>query len=319
MIRIGEFAQWMADDINSRYEREGISIRLQTMEKEKNNGVVLNGLWTDIKGDGAVPVLYLENAFDRYQKGESFGDISKEIGDIYLELYENSRNVEVPDINKESVKDMLRLDLIDTLAVKEFNDSLITYPVSCGYAIAVYADPPKDSPIQGRIRITGEIAEKMGYDREELLEDAVRSATRFDPPVLSSVADLMMPAGLGEEQVNYLAQRKRKIPDKLLVLTTQSKYLGASALYYPQVQRRIGDLVGGDYYVIPSSVHEVLVVPEGRETAVSDLASALKEVNSSLVRKEEQLGNRILQYRRETGRLYVAMDLDMQQNRERGR
>lgn len=319
MIRIGEFAQWMADDINSRYEREGISIRLQTMKKEKNNGVVLNGLWTDIKGDGAVPVLYLENAFDRYQKGESFGDISREIGDIYLELYENSRDVEVPDINKESVKDMLRLDLIDTLAVKEFNDSLITYPVSCGYAIAVYADLPKDSPIQGRIRITGEIAEKMGYDRDELLEDAVRSATRFDPPVLSSVADLMMPASPGEEQVNYLAQRKRKIPDKLLVLTTQSKYLGASALYYPQVQRRIGDLVGGDYYVIPSSVHEVLVVPEGRETAVSDLASALKEVNSSLVRKEEQLGNRILQYRRETGRLYVAMDLDMQQNIERGR
>ena len=100
-------------------------------------------------------------------------------------------------------------------------------------------------------------------------------------------------------------------PEGFLVLTTKDRYMGAAALFYPGMKERISDAIGGqDYYVVPSSVHEVMIVPYMEETSPEKLAVMLRNVNMCLVSAEERLGERILRYSRDTKELTVAADLN---------
>ena len=102
----------------------------------------------------------------------------------------------------------------------------------------------------------------------------------------------------------------------MLVLTTEEGYLGASALFYTDMQKRIGEIVGGDYYVIPSSVHEVLIMPELGQMNPNDMAAMVKEINELQVAPDERLGNRVMHYRADLDKLQVVADMDRVKEKE---
>ena len=93
--------------------------------------------------------------------------------------------------------------------------------------------------------------------------------------------------------------------------------LGASALFLPDVQKQIADTLGSGYYVMPSSIHEVLVVPDREDVSPRQLGQMVKDVNSAMVQPEEQLGNRVLHYNAMQGKLVIAADLDRSRGAER--
>ena len=97
---------------------------------------------------------------------------------------------------------------------------------------------------------------------------------------------------------------------QLLVLTTEDGILGASTLYYPGMTDRIARIVGGNYYVLPSSVHEVLIMPEGGRMSPEEMAQMVREINENEVSPKERLGNRVLHYREDLLLLQVAADTD---------
>ena len=87
--------------------------------------------------------------------------------------------------------------------------------------------------------------------------------------------------------------------------------MGAAALFYPGIQEKIARAIGNqDYYVLPSSVHEVIIIPDTGELSAMALAGMVFDVNMKLVDREERLGNRVLRYNRDTKELSVAADLD---------
>ena len=74
--------------------------------------------------------------------------------------------------------------------------------------------------------------------------------------------------------------------------------------------RQISEIVGGDYFVLPSSIHEVLILPDHGQIPVKDLLMMVKEVNEAEVLPEEQLGNKVLHFRADLQKLQVAAELD---------
>jgi len=96
----------------------------------------------------------------------------------------------------------------------------------------------------------------------------------------------------------------------IMVLTTESKWHGAVAIYFPEMRERISEVVSGSYYILPSSVHEMLIVPDKGLMTARDMAEIVREVNEHMVKPEDRLGNRVLYYDAERSRLLVAADLD---------
>ena len=115
-----------------------------------------------------------------------------------------------------------------------------------------------------------------------------------------------------DPEPNLLKENPHADPEsQLLVLTNKLSYHGATALFYPDTREEIGNILGQNFYVLPSSIHEVLIVPEKNAIAGPEqMVQMVKEINETQVAPEDRFGNRVLFYDRDTKELQIAADLD---------
>ena len=157
-------------------------------------------------------------------------------------------------------------------------------------------------------------------DSSRISNEEIFEYQASDFPRLSPIQEMLFGTMTGEAPQNLLIGGDVPEMPSLLVLTTEDGRLGASALYYNGIQERIGQIVGGDYYVLPSSVHEVLILPDDGHTNARELAEMVKQINENEVSPEERLGNKVLHFRTDLQKLQVAADMDHDKDRgkERG-
>lgn len=219
----------------------------------------------------------------------------------------------------EDIQDSLRVRLMDMKSNKETLENAVYEPVGCGYALVAYMELPEEIAEGGIANVPKGLAEASGFSARRIMMDARLGSQAMDFPKLCALQDVIFGFGTGEAPQNLLAGGEIPEGPSLLVLTTEGGVLGAAALYYPQMQSRIGEIVGGDYYVLPSSVHEVLIMPDDGHTSAKELAEMVKQINETEVRPEERLGNKVLHYRADLQKLQVAADMDHDKDRGKER
>ncbi len=211
------------------------------------------------------------------------------------------------------LRDWLRVRLADLHSGAEDLRDAVWQPAGCGYALVAYLTLP------GREEYTGDVpkgfGEAAGIPDRQILRDARLGSRTHE---LARLVPIEAVLGFGEPADLLTGEQAPGTPG-LLVLTTARGRLGAASLYYPGIQARIGNAVGGDYYVLPSSVHEVLILPDAGGRSPRELAGMVRDINEREVAPGERLGNRVLEYRADLDRLRVAADLDRARDRERGR
>lgn len=168
--------------------------------------------------------------------------------------------------------------------------------------------------------------EQWGIAPEELLPIAAANSPRCMPPHLESIADLL---GISEDAMEKAlltkpeqeedalppgqAQKKGGLPPEpdsdavsagreespLYVLTTRQGIYGAAAMLYPGILRSFAAAAGDDLYIIPSSVHEVLLQAKGGAPDVQDMNAIIREINAGEVQPKERLSDHVYLYSRE--------------------
>ena len=192
----------------------------------------------------------------------------------------------------EDIRDSLRVRLMDIKNNSETLQNSVYEPVGCGLALVAYMELPDEVAEGGIANVPVGLIESMpGIDAKTVLDDAMEGSIASDDVKLCAIQDMLMGPVLGQEPENYL--RSHNTPDaSLMVLTTGSGRLGASAFFYPVMDITIGEIIGRDYFVLPSSVHEVLIMPDNGEITPSELAKMVKEINETQVAPEERLTDR---------------------------
>ena len=79
----------------------------------------------------------------------------------------------------------------------------------------------------------------------------------------------------------------------LYVATTNSRYWGACVMVYPDFLRDVALFLGQDFYIIPSSVHEVLILPGKNAPTVENLNNIIAQINEKLLDPFERLSNQV--------------------------
>ena len=139
--------------------------------------------------------------------------------------------------------------------------------------------------------VTNELAEKLGYSEEELRKIALQEMPHYLGAVLFLLQDVMeMPEGISIDMPFY-------------VLSNNKQFFGASAILYPGMLPYLRMCLQSDFYMIPSSVHEVLLVPVEKPYTPDRLVSILKDANESIVRPEERLSWMLYRYDSKTGEI----------------
>ena len=314
-----DFYESVKESILSFMPEEYKNHNVRIEEVRKDGDISLHGL-SLIEGDsGTAPILYLEPYAKLYEQGCSEEEIFQNIADEYDKIEKNVPNLTMPDMSYENIKEYLRVRLVYNKNNTDYLRDHISVDAGCGYSLIVYVDFSEVLFEGAIINLRKDMLKELGADEREIIKAGIDGSVKYCPAILSYL-DEEVHSMLGDfEKEDLFKAGKVDHSRGALVLTTEDRFSGAATLFYPGVKERVAELVDWDYFIIPSSVHELLVIPADGTISAKELAMMVKTVNSYEVSKEEQLGNRVLFYDRTNNELGVICDLDKEKHRAEAR
>ena len=273
-------------------------LTIDDVEVSKMNDQKLHGLTFRPRGSDAAPTLYVDDLYERHQNGEDLGFLLIDLA----ERYEAERNASVPpdiDINWEKVRDNLSLRLLEKNRNIDFLSNMPYADVGNGLALIVDINMPGDMDGDWRIAVNHGVMEALKVDKETLFFTAMDDALVNDPPVLNDMTQALF----SPDKDNLLDRSDPLEPADIggmYVLTTETANLGAAALYYPNVKEKAAELLGSGYYVLPSSTHEVILVPDTAGHNEKDLCDMVKQANRTVVEPKDVLSDSVYHYDRDS-------------------
>ena len=311
-MSLADFAEHVRDNILAHFPEEYQTRKVRVDEVIKEGNVRLTGL-TLIKGEsGAAPILYINKFYDAYKDGWPVDDILDKIAENYIDILNSCpRQIQIPEMSYKNVKNRLRVSVVYDKTNADLLTNLESVSIGCGYSLIAWLELSDLIFEDAIIKITKDIFRSFDVTQKTLFKDALSASAAESPAVLNSLLDAVVENMGTSDAANLLNGENSAYSDGILVLTSKDNFAGAAALFYPGVMDKIAEIVGGSYFVLPSSVHEVLIKPDDGRMSPLELAQMVKSVNEAQVQPSEQLGNRVLYYDREAQMLKVAYDLDV--------
>lgn len=261
----------------------------------KNNGVKRSGIMITEKEINISPTIYLEEYFNQFRKGYPLEQIAKDIVALYEKIrFQNSWEEGEKVKDYEFVKDKIIYRLIGRRDNQELLKE-IPHKDYLDLAVVYYVLLEVDECGMASMMIRNEHMELWKVTEEDLCYRAGRNTQELLPcefaPMRSVIEELL---GLESEEIPT---------EKMYILSNEMRSYGAAALIYPEQLRKIADKIGENYYVLPSSVHETIIVAESESPDKDELCSLIEEINETQVEAEEVLSDHAYYYDRDTGKL----------------
>lgn len=298
-MEITEFAEHVEEMVSDALGGEYL-VRRNTVQK--NNGVVLEALAVSGIGETLAPTVYLEPYFEAYNGGVSMEEIAKRLIGIYqTDAGRGSIDLSyLQDFTK--VKDRICYRLLDEKRNRERLEDLPHVPF-LNLIVGFYYSYQDDRIGNGIIEVRREHMEKWHTSTEELLRLARVNTPRLFPAHLYDMCELLH--GMVSEGVYLPEASYEELP--LRVLSNEPKSFGAACILYPEVGEYLaGKSLKGRYYVIPSSVHELLFLEDTGELSAEDIREMIAEVNAGELLPEEILSESVYYYDTAEGELRIA-------------
>lgn len=288
------FKEKLSEDLKQNlYERgiEDVKMSFQNVEKPNQNYESL----TVVQGESNVGINFnVENAFADYENTGNYVGVLEESTMAIMKGFENIPTVDASVLmNYDAMKEKLSIEVIsaDTNA-----DILTKIPHENIEDLAVVYRFVLESNENGKtsILVTNDIIDRMGVTPEQLKEDALENAPKIRPAVIQGMNEVMKDM-MGPEVYEMLGFSDEQ-EEMMYVATVPDKNSGAGVLAYQDFMDQAAEKLGGDFYVLPSSLHEILLVPDDGEKIADDLRDMVKEINATQVSSEEKLTDNVYHY-----------------------
>lgn len=266
---------------------EGMSLQIHTTLK--NNGVERIGLTIIDKRINVSPTIYLEEYYKQFENGFEIDDIVENLLDVYHEVkFEHTWNV-------HAVKDYetMRSKIVYKLIHAKKNENLLKnmpYIEYLDFAIVFYILFEVDDSGTATIPITHELLELWNVTLDDVQQSAFCNAPVLLPACfkpMQIVIDELMGTNCSEQE---------SIEDLMYVLTNSLRSFGAACILYDGMLEKIHEKIDENYYLLPSSIHEMIIVPESNSPSREHLNEMIAEVNQTQVDEEEFLSDCVYYY-----------------------
>lgn len=243
----------------------------------------LTGLIFRTGGSTCSPTIYVEDFFRMYKSGLSVDDLSlAALANVVP--YINT----TPDFPENAFEDAanLRVRLLNSSRNREYLKSVPHIDSGCGLALIAEVRSG-----EFRAVVTDGLLDSMEISRDELFETALENSAVEEPPVLYSLPELLEEGHCSCR--NYLNEGGSPVLASditLYMLSNKECFRGAAVLFYPGMTAKLCELLGGAFYVLPSSVHELLLLPVA-EGDPQKLGSIISSANRTVVSDDDYLSD----------------------------
>ena len=288
-MNFNEFVNEVKDNIKLFLPKDYENAEVSTMECQKLNRAY-TGLMVRKEGEMLTPTINLNQLYEAYkaQPGVTMETVCRKIADIVIEA---PIQVDLKAIlNYEDVKDKLFIRVSSAEANKEVLENA--------------PHQRKDQDGLSSMFIKNDLLEQYGISAEQLHEDAMKSSPRVMAPEVSSIGalidemyqkNILMLTPDEREMLQETLQESSEMPT-FFVVTNTDRIDGAGVIFYPEFMDSMGELLGNDFFILPSSIHEMLVLPDDGQVDAEMLRDMVKEVNATQVAPAERLTNDVYHF-----------------------
>ncbi len=292
------FLDMIANCIRDVYKEEVI---VEHSVSTKNNGVQMEGLMLRKVGEQVAPNFYLNQQFEEWKQGtKSLYEIVTEICHIFEEELQNNQHLAETicfewDTMKQNI--FLRLinrdknmELLKKVPYMEFMDLAVVY----FYSIDISKE------VQGTVVLTKEHQQLLGVTIEQLHQTAKENTRNLRPVKVYQMSDLIARVGekLGIEGFEYNTEM-----NFMYLFSNESNMFGAIAMFFEEELKQFADKLNSNFYVLPSSIHEVILVPDNKMITLDKFIEMVRDINATQVQETEVLSDSVYYYDKTVGQL----------------
>ena len=295
------FCQCIKMDIQKRL---GSGFEVILREITKNNDTMLKGLIIMEQDTSLCPTIYMEDPYDRYCRGESL----EKIEDSILRCYQENRVEEEFDLgffmNWETVKKRIMYKLVSYGRNRELLKE-VPYRKTLDLAVVFECYLGRMGESQATILINNGHMEAWGVTADELYAAAVENTPELMGCKAYNMEEhLRKVRGSGADSPIDIGETE-KDPMPMYVLTNEHEFHGAGCILYSNLLKVIADGWDSDICIIPSSIHETILIPMDMSWGYERMSQMVRKVNMTQLDPEEVLSDHVYQFCREKGRIVI--------------
>lgn len=300
-----EFKNSIMEQVTEVYGKE---YKISLNQVIKNNDKIYDSLFIQTEKRCITPNIYLNPLYDYYQNGatiEAIMDYIKEharesssdhmIYNQYIESFENlKQNITFRIVNYEKNQ-----KLLENVPYRRYLDLAITYHLIVR----------NDEKGIGSVRVTKDHLKDWNMELSELERIAYKNTANMFPVVIQNIEDIVcnrfeLPFEMHEKDFDLEYGHKVELESEKAVsyvFTNDRGINGAATILYPGVLKTFAKQQKSDFYILPSSIHEVILLPVTEDLEKDALAMMVRDINETHVAAEDVLSNHIYYYSRVSG------------------
>lgn len=293
-MNYNEFCEYMKESMESRLSSEG-EYYIFLKGFKKNNDTPCKALVINKPGrEGEYsisPCIHLEPFWDEYTENPSSASLIQVVDQLY-DSYKNSMN-NMPDVCKDSNMAAIR-------DYEKIKDSIVPCVVNSKWNQETLADVPHknlsdftvlyrimfDDKMEASAVVNNKIMKSWGVSQEDIHEAALSNMESKMRPLTKNMYDVL---------ADMMGIPKDELPvvdgPELYVVGNELGMYGASILADTDYLKSVSKELGGDYVIIPSSVHEIICLKYEEEYSVEQIQDMIETVNATEVDERERLSD----------------------------
>lgn len=291
-----------ANEIKGRLEDIFVGADIQVTEAVKNNDNLLIGLTFRNMGDNLSPQVYLNDIYESFLNGKkSIDEITILVQRVFNEQIDKPWiSLDADSLkNWESLKDKVIVRLFGIDNNKEYLSDAVYKNVCDNLAEVVFVLFDRQESGVVTSKLTKSLFESLDITKEELFDFAERNTMREFPAKMMGMSEIIRRItecdefGLPHDEIMY-------------VLSNDIMVNGATALLYDNILHDFCVNFEKDrVIVLPSSIHEVIIVLPDISMDKDELKRMVMEINDCSLKAEDVLSDDVYIYRLEDNQIHV--------------
>lgn len=302
-MELTDFANLISEEVSKKLD-DCFRVRINTVRK--NNNIVLTGLTIMRDESNLSPTIYLNNYFQEYTNGRT---TLESVVNAVMDTYNKNQISNCLDmqyfLHYEQVKQSIVYKLINTEKNKELLED-VPHMEFLDLSIVFQCVVSQEELGLASILIHNTHLKMWDVTVDILYQAAMGNTPKLLPYELKSMAEVLCDIMQAEnpDKFDYdecMTDFSDSIP--MFVLSNKARVEGAGCMLYPDVLHDFAETINSNFYIIPSSVHELLLLPSKNDEEYAEIKSMIKEINNTQVSAEEILSYSLYYFDRENDKI----------------
>lgn len=291
-----EFKEQFTEDVKQTLADAGIETQVTIHNVDKMNESY-EALTVTPEGSNVGVNVNMEKFFESFENGNAYEDVVDKAAETIKSGFENQPMVDVATLtNYDQMKDKLVMEVVSSETNKDMLENVPHQELEDMAVVYRFVLESSDDS-RATILVTNQFLDTMGVSPEQLHADAMENAPKLKPVVIKGMSEVMAEMmGMSAEDLAMMGMPTDPSDEQMFVASVPDNIHGAGIIAYQDFMDQVAERVGGDFYILPSSIHELLIVPDNGQMGIKELEAMVKEVNATQVAPEDKLTDSVYHY-----------------------